>query len=83
MYDASIESKQTYERSGLQCLKSILVWRSLVVECILPGISVWRGAFVYAFLHLKHDFPKECHNAFYPGAIGTPGFFALRFLGFY
>ena len=83
MYDISVESKQTYERSGLQCLKSILVWRSLVVECILPGISVWRGAFVYALLHLKHDFSEGISERHLPGSYLSPGFFALRFLGLY
>ena len=58
MYDAPIESKQTYERSGLQCLKSILIRCSSVVECIPPGHIRMAGCIRVHFLHLKHDFSK-------------------------
>ena len=58
VYDAPVESKQIYERSGLQCLKSILIWRSFVVECIPPGHIRMAGCIRIHFLHLKHDFSK-------------------------
>ena len=37
VYYLAIESEQRNERSGLQCLKSILMLHSLVVECVSPG----------------------------------------------
>ena len=37
VYYLAIESKQINERSGMQCLKSILMQHSLVVECVSPG----------------------------------------------
>ena len=37
MYTLVIESEQTKERSGLQCLKRIPTLQSAVVECVSPG----------------------------------------------
>ena len=37
VYYLAIESEQRNDRSGLQCLKSILMQHSLVVECVSPG----------------------------------------------
>lgn len=50
----------------------------LLSSAYLPGISVWRGAFVYALLHLKHDFSEGISERHLPRSLfEAPGFFRL------
>ena len=80
VYYLAIESKQINERSGMQCLKSILMQHSLVVECVSPGHIRMAGCIRIHFVAPETwFFRRDIITPFARELIEAPAFFVLGF----
>ena len=80
MYYLTIESEQTKERSGLQCLKRIPTLQSAVVECVSPGHIRMAGCIRMLFAAPETDISLGMSQRHLPGSFRkAPAFFVLGF----
>ena len=80
VYYLAIESKQINERSGMQCLKSILMQHSLVVECVSPGHIRMAGCIRIRFAAPETwFFRRDIITPFARELFKAPAFFVLGF----
>ena len=81
MYYQTIESEQPKERSGLQCLKRILMLQvAVVVECVSPGHIRMAGCIRMLFAAPETDISLGMSQRHLPGSFRkAPAFFVLGF----